>query len=411
MASGTTVRPLRPEELDSALQLDAAAFGWEPEGDWMDAVVRPTLEVERFTGVFDPALDDEMVGVAGIFSKEMTFPGGGRTPVAGVTWVSVRPGQQGRGILRQLMQDQLTGLHERGQEPVAVLTASESGIYGRFGYGSAIRRARLEIPQGTALRAGLETDRVRVVPRERAFDTVTALYDQVAAAAPGHLRRTPEVWQSLYSDHSVDRDGATRLVVALHPDGYASYRVKADWNDRGPAGTLLVHEVCARTPRARASLWQHLLGVALVREVQHRRSWPDDPVVDMVAAPRLVRLAVADHIWLRIVDLDRAVPLRGYGAEVRVRVDLTDTVCPWNHGRWDLELAADGGRAVRVDPRADDAVPTVRLAAADLGAAFLGGTPVRRLADAGLVSGDPEAVDALHDALSWRRSPHCPEGF
>jgi predicted acetyltransferase len=36
-----------------------------------------------------------------------------------------------------MMRKQLTGLHESGGEPIAMLNASEATIYGRFGYGIA----------------------------------------------------------------------------------------------------------------------------------------------------------------------------------------------------------------------------------------------------------------------------------
>ena len=38
------------------------------------------------------------------------------------------------------MRRQLTEIHEQGREPVAALWASESSIYGRFGYAPATVR-------------------------------------------------------------------------------------------------------------------------------------------------------------------------------------------------------------------------------------------------------------------------------
>ncbi len=72
----------------------------------------------------------------GRYSFEMTMPGGALLPVAAVSWVSVQPTHRRRGVLTQL----IAAMHDDARardEPAAILTASESSIYGRFGYGIA----------------------------------------------------------------------------------------------------------------------------------------------------------------------------------------------------------------------------------------------------------------------------------
>ena len=69
----------------------------------------------------------------------MTLPGG-CTEALGLTWVSVEITHRRRGILRALIERQLREAAARGV-PVAVLTASEASIYGRFGFGVATRAA------------------------------------------------------------------------------------------------------------------------------------------------------------------------------------------------------------------------------------------------------------------------------
>src|SRR5690606_36906825 len=75
--------------------------------------------------------DGELVGGAAAFGSTMTLPGGGGLPVAAVTAVAVRGTHRRRGTLRAMMRRQLDDV----TEAVAVLTASEAAIYGRFGYG------------------------------------------------------------------------------------------------------------------------------------------------------------------------------------------------------------------------------------------------------------------------------------
>ena len=59
---------------------------------------------------------------------------GGTVPIAAVAQVSVQATHRRRGINTMLMRRQLTDIREWG-DPLAVLQASESIIYGRYGYG------------------------------------------------------------------------------------------------------------------------------------------------------------------------------------------------------------------------------------------------------------------------------------
>lgn len=404
--SDLRVRPLSEADLDDILDLDSSAFGQDPPRDFLDDLVVPYLELDRYVGVRDPLAHQELVASAAILSKKMTFPGGAVHPVAGVTWVAVRPGWRRRGLLRSMITEQLHGLHTTGAEPVAILTASEAALYGRYGYGQAIGQARLELLHGASLRPGTATEAVVETRPERARPLARALYERVAPTVHGHLSRTDAVWNLRTSDHAELRDGASRRRWALHPDGYVCYRVKAGWTQHGPNSQLVLDEICAATPSARASLWQYLMSMDLVRTVNYRAGWVDDPLRDLLLDPRRMQLTVSDHVWLRIVDLERAIGLRSYSAPFRAVVELTDVLCPWNAGTWALDLTGSGGTAARSTDG-----PQLRLDIIDLGAAFLGGTPLARLAAAGRVTGDPATVRTLDAALATALAPWCPEGF
>lgn len=400
------IRVLTESDVDAALDIDSAAFGWDIPLDYFEEVNRPNWELDRFIGAFDPGLDGEHVGTAAIYSMSMTFPGGHAHPVAGVSWVSVRPDQHRRGILNALMRAQLDELHEQGREAVALLTASEAAIYGRYGYGPAVDRVRLVAQSGSAFRPGTVIEPVRLRPREEALPLVRGLYARAAKSTTGFLARTDPSWASLYSDHSEHRDGGTVLRFALHRDGFVAYRIKSDSDDRGFANVLTVHEICALTPVAWASLWRHVLDYGLVRTVNYRRAWVDDPLRDLIADVRSLTLPVADHVWLRLVDLDRAVGHRGYRIAANVAIGLTDAFCPWNAGSWRLDLNPAGGSSTRTTVE-----PEIFLDTTDLASAFLGGVPLGRLAVAGRVTGDPVAIESLAIALSTPLAPWTPEGF
>ncbi|MET0864864.1 MAG: GNAT family N-acetyltransferase [Nakamurella sp.] len=404
--SALTVRALGPDDLPDILALDSSAFGQDPPPGFLEELIVPWLELDRFVGTRDPAVDNELVAQGCIFSKAMTFPGNRVHPVAGVSWVGVRAGWRRRGLLRGLMKEQLHGLHDTGGEPVAILTASEAALYGRFGYGQAIKRNALSLVHGAAFRPGVAIEPVREIRADTAPAIIKPLYARVSAGRPGHLARRDELWTMRFANHEFLRDGTSKRKWAIHPDGFVSYRIKLDWNDRGPNGTLILDEICAGTPVAFASLWRFLLDLELCREITYRSGWIDDPVQDLLLDPRTLASKPHDHVWLRIVDLDRTVDLRSYSASARVVVELRDDFCPWNAGVWLFELGPDGGRVSRSTDE-----PQVQLDTTDLAACFVGGTPLGRLVAGGRVNGETSALLQLGAALATPVAPWCPEGF
>ena len=74
---------------------------------------------------------------------ELTVPGGRRAEQRASPRVGVLPSHRRRGILRELIVRQLERRPPRG-EPVAILWASESLIYGRFGYGIAAPQTAID---------------------------------------------------------------------------------------------------------------------------------------------------------------------------------------------------------------------------------------------------------------------------
>ena len=58
--------------------------------------------------------------------------------------------------------------------------------------------------------------------------------------------------------------------------------------------------------------------------------------------PRRLGLTVREGMWLRLIDLRAALEARSYAAAGSLTFELTDEFCPWNAGRWRLEVAGDG---------------------------------------------------------------------
>ncbi|MCW2817796.1 MAG: family N-acetyltransferase, partial [Marmoricola sp.] len=208
----------------------AVARGFEeehhPETDDLDRRVLGTRS-------FGFAVGDRWVGTCGSLARQLVVPGGAAVATAAVTAVTVAQPYRRRGLLSRMMTHELERCVERG-EPLAALWASESMIYGRFGYGPAADRALLT---GTSRRLaflpGVTTEgSVDDVPREEFLRAVRGLHDDLVRSRPGSFVRDDDVWEFALFDLEFVRRGAGPLhLLLLHAadgtvDGFATYRFK-----------------------------------------------------------------------------------------------------------------------------------------------------------------------------------------
>jgi len=401
------LRALTPDDMAAAARLDSAAFGRDLRPEHIE-LERTVMEWERTVGAWDR---DQLVGMTSAYSFSMTLPGGPQL-VAGVTWVGVLPTYRRRGILASLMRHQLTSLHEDGREPAAALWASEPQIYGRFGYGAASRHLTLTIDRGPAALRPDPSDasvRLRLATPEESMPLVEPVYAAEAARRPGMIARDREAWQRrAIFDPESDRGGASAMRVVLAEDdagvrAYARYSTVADWEGSGPAGVVRVREVFALDPAAEATVWRYLADIDLMAKVSVRDRPIDDPLIELLTDMRRADATLRDGLFVRLVDLDRALAARSYATCVDLVLAVADPLCPWNAGRWRLSGDETGATCEPTDQPAD-----LALSATDIAAIYLGGTTLRSLADAGRVEEHRTgAVRAATLAFRSELAPWC----
>jgi predicted acetyltransferase len=403
------IRTATPETVREFLGPLIIAFGEELTDaefdDW-----RHTLEPDRLIAAFD---GDTPIATAGAVTFRLTVPGG-EVGAAGVTAVGVEPGHRRQGVLRSLMRHQLDDVRARG-EPLAILWASEGPIYQRFGYGLGAMSASFEIDrERTAwLRPWEPQGRMRLVDAAEALATFPPVYERMRAVTPGALSRTEDWWRwGIVHDAEHMRHGASPKYRYLYEsdgaaEGYAIYRVKGDWDERGPRGQVLVVEALAATPRAERAVWGFLFGVDLTRSVKAGRVPFPHPLQLELADPRALGLTVGDGLWVRLVDLPAALAARRYGAADVLVLDVADAFCPWNAGRWRLAAGGAAGSAAATVERTDDPAD-LGLDVADLGAAYLGAFRPSELARAGRVlERTPGALRRADLLFAAERAPFC----
>jgi predicted acetyltransferase len=391
---------------DELLELVDLAFS----APWSEAQLeaeRRVWEPERSTVATD---EGQLVGHTGTFSLRMTVPGT-QLPVAGVSLVAVRPTHRRRGILRDLMRAQLTEIYEAGAEPVAALTASEPAIYGRFGYGLASDHQEIVVRKlARELRpvAGIDDVKIRYVDVREALGTCTALRNRLAADRPGMFQHD-ERWQEYVIGDNVTSDpanGSARRCVLAERDGevtgFAYYRTK-----RAEKGYVQVNRVHAVDLASHAALWRYLLEPDLLSETRCGMLPSDDPLLELLLDPREPGPITRDGIWMRPVDVSRALAARTYSREIDVVLAVTDGFLPWNVGTWHL-TGGPAGATCEATTRPADLTIDVR----ELGAVYLGRPSLARLGAAGLVQEHVAgALAAASEAFSTSRLPWLDTGF
>ncbi|HEX4091208.1 MAG TPA: GNAT family N-acetyltransferase [Trebonia sp.] len=421
MADRHVIRPITDDEYAAFRRVHDHSFnsGPAPAARWPR--LRRQFEAERSLAAFDSGVPagGGLVGTTGVYSFQMAVPGA-VLPVAGVTAVSVLPTHRRRGILRSLMTRQITDIAARGDEPIAALWASETPLYGRYGYGRASSHAFFRFGRGEgALSALAPADpdlTLRLAePGEVAAD-LAKVYETVLPGQPGFFSRNEDWWERVLDDPAEERHGASPLRCLLAADGaglrgYALYRSTPNWEEGTvlPDGVIDVWELVAADPAASAALWRDLLSRDLVGTMTADLRPVDDPLLYQLYDSRRARVRLVDDLWVRVIDLPGALASRAYAAPVDVVLEVADALLPANAGRWRLRSSGVGGTAdcVRTDDAAD-----LALDVRELGAAYLGGTRLAALAAAGLVSESrPGAVGRLSTAMGWDPAPWCPRVF
>jgi predicted acetyltransferase len=375
---------------------------WEPH--------RKVFEPERSFGF---QVDGRWISTCGAYSRKLTVPGGS-VPAAAVTVVTVQPSHRRRGLLTEMMKHQLNDVQERGEEPVALLWASESAIYGRYGYGQASPQVRLSgKTKATAFRRDVDlgSGSVGEVERDEAIPIIKRLHLALLPQRVGALDRNDDWWVVRWHDPEPWRHGASAYRFALHydrrgrPDGYVAFRVKNEWSDSG--AEVIVEEIDAASPEARAGLWRFVLDLDLVRSFTRQGAPMDESVRYVVADLRSVKAEEQDGTYARLVDVPRALEARRYLTTLDVIIRVEDPLLTHNNASIRLEAGPDGASVSR-SRRKPDLIMNVR----DLSAIYLGGTPLTALARAGLVSERIEgAAAAMSAAFAWTQPPFCPDFF
>ena len=401
------IRRLRDDELVGFVETAGTAFLERAKDATKIADELRTLwDLDRTWGAFDGA---RMCGTFRSWATELTLPGGGRLPAAAVSGVTVLPTHRRRGILRAMVAAEHAAARDRG-EAIGLLYAAEYPIYGRFGYGPATQEATWRLDARAAAFIPASSGRVEAVkPDETARAGLMSVFEAWRLRTTGEIQRRDHSWDfdlALRPDHwGEDWKG----FLALHRDddgtvdGYVRYsRAEDKWEQGQPRNVVKVDELHALTDEAYVTLWRFLAEMDWVATVTAERRSPGERLPWLLVNARDIRQSeLADALWVRLLDVPRALEARAYDRETSLVLEVVDVEATGGRIRLHLDAGRDGATC-----RGTDRSPDLTLDVSALGAAYLGGT---RLRDAVLTLGaDEHRPGALVEADLLLRTGDVP---
>ncbi|ADD42074.1 GNAT family N-acetyltransferase [Stackebrandtia nassauensis] len=398
-----SIRTANADEYERAARIFTSAmlFEFTPS-----EVGRARFEPER---ALIAEIDGEAAGVTKAMTRDLSIPGG-VVPAAHISGVGVGQTFRRRGVLSGLMRRQLREV----PEALAVLWASETAIYGRYGYAVASAELRLaaQLPQ-LGVKPVNDSGRLRAIEADTAATVLPPVLAEYQKQRPGVSGRRPVEWATTLDDPAEFRHGASARRITVHEDasgkvdGYALWRTKLEFDEAGVNGEVTVEEVVATTPEAYGALWSNLLTMDLCRKLNYMHAAVDEPVQQLVSNTRALSARWSDALWVRVTDVRRALEQRRFGAPIDLVLNITDDLIASNSGHFHLRGDIDKAHCEPTDAPAD-----ISLSVNELGSAYLGGRSLAEFAVTGKVTEHtPGAVHAASAGFGWPVAPGSIEIF
>ncbi|MFG2986717.1 GNAT family N-acetyltransferase [Streptomyces sp. NPDC048258] len=410
------VRPIAESELHEWLNTLNTGFLSPAKATETDVAQRAKYsDLTRIQGAFDTDTG-RCVAAFRSFAQELTVPGGATVPASAVSNVAVLATHRRQGLLTRMMAAELAAAHARG-DVLSTLIAAEYPIYGRYGYGPAasISEWEIDVPRtglDRRLPPDLDGGRIDFVDAAEVRRVGPELHERLRAVTHGAVDRDERWWslttglEEMSHRPYKDKFQAVYRTAAGEVAGLVVYQADDHWTDaKVPQNTVQVRDLLAVTPEAQRALWHFLCSIDWVLKVRTGYRAPDDLVTQLLPDPRSARtLTAADFLWVRLLDVVRALSARTYAVPGVLVLDVTDAAGP-AAGRYRLDAGA--GTCERTEEAAD-----LRLDVSVLGSLYLGDESAVRLGALGRVVEERPGALALADAVfRTARRPWCPDVF
>ena len=327
------VRPIRPEELETAHDIARIAFvGTRPQGP--QPPQSPDAHIHHRA-----AFDDEGRMTASLLLLPYTVQlAGHAVGMGGIGGVASLPETRRQGNVRALFEAGLREMYERGMVFSALYPFSHA-YYRQFGYEFCCARRQTTFEFAAFANCKPDGSFRQWMPGEDDAP-LRAIYAAFTQNANLAVRREDKHWRGLLNADPFERRQYTYLWLDPHgtPRAYAVFRVDDSNNARRK---LIAQDIAASDPQALHALFGLLrsMGAAYKEFVWDMPTWLDPNT--MVPEPYDVAQSIRQAGMARLINVAEALKLLCYpDAPGAFTLRVRDPQLPENDGVWRVAFAA-----------------------------------------------------------------------
>ncbi|WP_414528700.1 enhanced intracellular survival protein Eis [Nodularia chucula] len=298
------------------------------------AIYMKRLGVDKFRVIHQ---NQQVVGGLALLPMGQWW-GGQSIPMTGIAAVGIAPEYRGCGAAIALMEKTLQELYQQ-QIPISALYPATQTLYRKAGYEQA----------GNYCTWQISTDKIQLTETSLPLKPVVAeqhhifhdLYQQQAQLTHGYLHRHPAIWQGLTQPDTQETVSAYLIGNPDQPQGYIIFT-----QQRTPDSTImLVKDWVMLTNAAITTFWSFIARHrSQIDQVQWRSSVIDH--LTLLLPEQTAKITSHQRWMLRIVDLVKALEMRGYpsGVSAELHLEVKDDLLPANNGKFILSVTDGKGK-------------------------------------------------------------------
>jgi predicted acetyltransferase len=399
------LRPLRPEDIEQAVYVEAVAFYGQPTPQ----------RTELFRRYFPPEWTVAAFVDGRLVADVRTMPTVRRINGGAISYGAVGPvvclaEHRRKGYVGRLLRISLERMRAQGIAMSGLHTPHDA-LYRRYGWERAEGKKRYVFQaKDVSLRLRGQPGTLEAVKADD-WQRLDAVYRRYAGPRNGPLHR-PEPWWREAVLHDYFANKPREAFLWLNRSGEAQGFIVYNSAPTGPepmaSHELFVRDMVALTPDAYLGLWHHLLAHDIARRIVVHVA-PHDPFADLVVDPWKVEVQRAEGAMIRIVDVEQALARRPYCGRdaVSFTMRVIDSSAPWNDGVWRVEADQGHMLAERTEAEAD-----IELSVNFLAPLFTGLIRPDQAAEVGMLRVNREqALAQAQEAFAVSHPPYCDDWF
>jgi len=389
-----TYAPFNPgTDLEAAIRILTLAFGGTQEGvkDWITNKVKAADTRVMRDG-------PSPTTIATLVRVPMGHYFGGRSvPTIGVAGVGVAPEHRGKGIAKDLMIEALREMHKEGAALSSLYPATTT-LYRRVGYEQVGCHFEHSYP---ASRIAPKRSQLTVTPStDNDIPAIKDCYRRFATHCDSALDRNDYIWERVFSPRIGMANG---FVIREGTQITAYIFLRQERDPIHGRHTLHISDWIATTPAAAERIVSFVGEFGSMAEEVYFGAGSAHPLFALIEEPRYLKLRFKDYWMMRLVDIAKAMTLRGYapGLTADLHLDITDDILPENSGRWVVRVRNTETTCER------GGNGDIRASARGLAALYVGMLPPHLLATQGLISGAPQPLRIAGGVFASSSTGYC----